>query len=127
MRRLLVLICLLPTILGPSFAADHPNSETIADIHCLAVGLRISQLPDASQKSAGMMATLYYMGRLDGRTPNLDLENLIVQEVPKLNDATFRAEAVRCGNGLTVRGKQITEMGEHLVKRGQAMQQQTSP
>jgi hypothetical protein len=127
MRRLLALICLLPTILGPSFAADDPNSETIADIHCLAVGLRISQLPDASQKSAGMMATLYYMGRLDGRTPNLDLENLIVQEVPKLNDATFRAEAVRCGNGLTVRGKQITEMGEHLVKRGQAMQQQTSP
>jgi hypothetical protein len=123
MRLLLALICLLPTILGPSFAAEDPNSETIADIHCLAVGLRISQLPDASQKSAGMMATLYYIGRLDGRTPKLDLENLMVQEIPKLNDATFRAEAVRCGNGLTVRGQQITEMGEHLVKRGQAMQQ----
>jgi hypothetical protein len=123
MRILLVLACLLPTILGPSYAAEEPNPETIADIRCLAVGLRISQLPDASQKSAGMMATLYYVGRLDGRTPKLDMETLISQEIPKLNDATFRAEAVRCGNGLTARGQQLTEMGEHLIKRGQAMQQ----
>src|SRR6202042_175852 len=99
-----------------------PNPETIADINCLAIGFRILQLPDASQKSAGMMETLYYIGRLDGRTPRVDLENLISQEIPKLNDATFRSEAVRCANSLTARGQQLTEMGEHLMKRGQAMQ-----
>jgi hypothetical protein len=127
MRKLLCLFSLLTTLVGPSFAAEEQSPDTIADVRCLAVGLRISQSPDPAQKNAGLMVTLYYLGRLDGRTPTLGLEDLIAQEIEKMNDAVFRAEAMRCGNHLTVRGQQLTEIGEDLVKRGQALQQQPTP
>lgn len=127
MRKLFCLFSLLPTIVGPSYAAEEQSPETIADVHCLAVGLRILQSPDPAQKNAGLLETLYYLGRLDGRTPTLGLEDLIAQDIEKMNDAAFRAEAVRCGNHLTVRGQQLTEIGEHLTKRGQALQQQPTP
>lgn len=121
MRKLFCLICLLPGIVGPSHAADEQDPETIADVRCPAVGLRISQLPDSSQKSAGLLATLYYLSRLDGRTPKLHLEASLSRDIESMDGDAVRAEAVCCGNSLTARGQQLIEIGEHLRKRGQAM------
>jgi hypothetical protein len=128
MRKILPLtIGMLLTITGPSNAADEQNSDTIGDVRCVVVGLKIAQLPDATQKAAGVMVTLYYIGRLDGRTPNLAMEDLISQEAQNITSASFQVEAARCGNSLKARGQALTEMGEHLTKRAQATQPQPSP
>lgn len=127
MRKLLAVACITLIVIAPSDAAPEHAAENIADVRCLAVGLRMAQLPDPSQKSAGMMATLYYIGRLDGRAPSLDLQDLIVQELLRMTGAAFQTEAVRCGTNLTARGKNLAELGEHLLKRGQALQSQQVP
>jgi hypothetical protein len=54
--------------------------------------------PDPTQKIAGTMAHSYWLGRIDGRTPQLDLEAGVLAELPAMaNQDLFRAEAVRCG------------------------------
>jgi hypothetical protein len=52
---------------------------------------------------------------------------LIVDQVGKMDEATFRTEATRCGNGLTEKGQQLTRIGQDLIKRGQQLQQGSAP
>jgi hypothetical protein len=59
------------------------------------------------------------MGRLDGRAPNLDLENRIVAEMPRMTPDVIRAEGQRCGAEMQARGKLMTDVGKDLVQRGE--------
>lgn len=77
---------------------------------------------NASQKAAGLMLDLYYLGRLDGRDPHFDLENAIVAQLAKMTQADYAADARRCGRSLQAKGRQITMIGKDLIRRGHAMQ-----
>jgi hypothetical protein len=122
---------LWPSILGliwiavlPPAQAQDPDST--ADVRCILVGFRLGQMPDQTQRSSGMMLALYYIGRLDGREPQLDIEKLVVEQLASMTSADYASEAVRCGNSLTTKGQQITRIGQNLIKRGQAMQKPKS-
>jgi hypothetical protein len=65
--------------------------------------------------------TWYYMGRLDGRAPKLDLENMLIEEIKKMTSADYAAEAERCGASLKTRGQQVTQIGKNLMERGNKM------
>lgn len=103
----------------PARAADP---QTIADVRCALVGFRIGQAADSAVRSSGIMLALYYLGRLDGRDPKLDVEKLIIEQVKTMTNADYSSEAVRCGNSLTTKGQQITRIGRDLIKRGQETQ-----
>ena len=66
---------------------------------------------------------MYWMGRLDGRTPDLDLENRLIADIKELKPDALQAEAKRCGAILQVRGKFMTEMGQDMQQKGHQMQQ----
>jgi len=100
--------------------------ETSADVRCLVVGLRIAGMADATQRSAGLMLSMYYIGRLDTHVPKLDLEDLLLKEVSSMTAADYGSEAKRCGASLTDKGQEITRIGKDLVERGQKMSD-TSP
>jgi hypothetical protein len=102
------------------------DADTTGDIRCVVVALRISTMPAAPQQSAVMLA-LYYIGRLDGRAPKLDLEDLIIKELGKMTAADYASEAQRCGGSLTEKGQQITKIGQDLIQRGQNTQDQATP
>ena len=72
------------------------------------------------------MLSLYYIGRLDGRAPNFDLEGAMVEQMLKMTPADYASEAQRCGKRLQAKGQQITTIGKHLVERGRQMQQKSS-
>src|ERR1700685_3052113 len=76
------------------------NADTVADVRCVAVGIRSAELPDSRQKSTGLLMALYFIGRLDGRDPKLDLEAMLSAQLSKMTAADFTAEAARCGNSL---------------------------
>ena len=120
MRKALYLglLALLP-VFSPVYALDP---EAISDVRCIVVGLRFSRAADSTQRSAGLMLSLYYIGRLDGHVPGYDLEDAIVQQMKTMTLADFASEARRCGGSLQDKGKQITEIGQHLIQRGQQMQ-----
>ena len=93
------------------------DADTVADVRCVAVGIRSAELPDSRQKSTGLLMALYFIGRLDGRNPKVELEALLAAQVAKMTAADFAAEATRCGQSLASKGAQITKVGQDLLKQ----------
>jgi hypothetical protein len=94
------------------------EAVNIADIRCVVVGMKLAAATSSPDQSRGFLLTLYYIGRLDGRLPKLDIEHLIIEETRKMADADYASEEKRCGAGLAEKGRQITEIGKHLVESG---------
>jgi hypothetical protein len=92
------------------------DAETVADLRCVAVGMHLAEAPDSHQKSTGTLLVLYYLGRLDGRAPSLDIEKLLAEQIDKMRDADYGAEAARCSQGLAQKGAQIKQLGEAMQK-----------
>jgi len=93
------------------------SADSVADIRCVAVGIRAAVMPDSHQKSTGTLLVLYYLGRLDGREPTLDIEKLLTEQIRHMTDADYANEGARCQKDLTTKGAQITHLGEALQNR----------
>ena len=114
----------------PSLPADgtvfqHPASAvadaTTDDLHCYIVSTELIASKDSLRQTAGLMGAFYFSGKLDGRTPELDLENRVMAELPKLTGDTLRAEQMRCGAELKTRGQAAAAMGKDMQQRGAKM------
>ncbi len=101
--------------------AQAQDLDTRSDVRCLVVGMRFAALSDPTYKSAGMMLSLYYFGRLDARVPKLDLGDLTAKEVSAMTPADYSSEAKRCGGNLTDKGQELTRIGTDLAARSQKM------
>jgi hypothetical protein len=111
-----------------SLQARAQDTESISDVRCVLVGMKFVQMTDPSLHEAGNMLTMYYIGRLDGRVPSLDIEELIVREVSQMTTADYGSEAKRCGASLSGKGQQITRIGKDIIEREQKMlNKQISP
>lgn len=87
--------------------------QTTADLRCAIVGMAMAG--QATTQQQGMMAALYYIGKLDGRTPDLDLEQRVRSEAAGMTPQVIAAEGQRCGQELMARGKALATIGEHLT------------
>jgi len=105
-------------------AGRADDQDTGSDVRCLLVSMNMTQLQNPSLQAAGMMSVMYWMGRLDGRTPDLDLEDRLIAELKAMNPEEFQATAQRCGAALQMRGKAMSDMGADMRKKGVEMQQQ---
>lgn len=114
-RGLSTLVATLGLAAMPIGAQEAVN---ISDIRCVVVGMKMAGATNSSDQSRGFLLTLYYIGRLDGRRPQLDIEHLLIEETRKMTDADYASEEKRCGARLAVKGQQITEIGKHLVDSG---------
>jgi len=97
--------------------------DTASDVRCLIVYMQISSSTDPKLQTAGLIGTMYWLGRLDGRAPDMDLESQIISELKTMVGERFRAEARRCGEILVVKGKATVDMGHDMIKKGQEMKQ----
>jgi hypothetical protein len=112
-------LTILLAVLGlPPMRADAQDAVTIADIRCVVVGMQLSGMVNSALQPRGILLTLYYIGRLDGRVPKLDIESLLIEETGKMESADYASEGRRCEAGLTEKGQQIIELGKHLIERG---------
>jgi hypothetical protein len=107
--------------LGAAFAlcagaARAEDAQTTRDLRCTMVAFyTVSQAKVEAQAGLSGVA-LYYLGRLDGRTPGLDIEKRIREEAATLTQEQFAAEGKRCGQEMEVRGKEIQVLGANLQK-----------
>lgn len=99
-------------------AATAQSDETTNDIRCLVVGLNLAQSQNAAARGASVLMAIYYMGRLEGRDPMLELDARITDEVLKMSTLDVQSEARRCGGELKAKGEAIAEMGKKLSERG---------
>jgi hypothetical protein len=65
------------------------------------------------------MLAVYHLGRLDSRAPDAEVEGLIEKEAEKMTAAEFRANAVRCGKALTLKGQEIQKIASDLSRNAQ--------
>ena len=93
------------------------SADTIADVRCVAVGIGLARKTSALENSTGMMLTLYYIERLDGRTQRINLEDLLIDEISRMTPADYESEAKRSGMGLAEKGRQITSIGKDMAER----------
>jgi hypothetical protein len=91
------------------------DAQTIEDIRCVVIGMKIAGAAAYAQQSRGVFMTLYYIGRLDGRAVKVNVERLIVDEANKMTDANYASDEKRCEAGLTEKGLQITKIGRDLL------------
>ncbi len=124
-NRCLLAIGLL--LMVSTLRAEPQDAQTIGDVRCVVVGIRVSAAPDAAQHSAGLMLSLYYIGRLDGRAPTLNIEDLIIQQITTMTGADFSSEAKRCGASLTAKGQEITHIGKDIIDRGKQTSDKSAP
>lgn len=75
---------LISLVLSMSLEAHADDAENTADARCVIVGGQLASSPDPAQRSMAGLLLTYYIGRLDGRTPGLNLERLIAEERGKL-------------------------------------------
>jgi hypothetical protein len=101
-------------------------APSLADIHCLMVGSRLSASADATQRGAGQMLAIYSMARLDQFSPQ-EIEDAIFKESLTVTAADFQSDAARCGKILVEKGQEMTQIGTNLVRRGKEIKdKQTS-
>jgi hypothetical protein len=98
------------------FASDR---QAPTDVRCVVVGLRMVEMTAPQARAAGMMLSVYYLGRLDSRVPDAEVEGLIEKEAREMTEAQFRANAVRCGKALTLKGREIQKIGADLTRKVQ--------
>jgi hypothetical protein len=118
-----ILVGLLAAAPTPDAAAAPVAVDTASDVRCLIVTFKATSSENPAAKTAGLIGSMYFLGRLDGRTPNADLESQIIAQIKTMTSADYKAEAVRCGEILVVKGKTTTDMGHDLMKKGQQMMQ----
>jgi hypothetical protein len=84
----------------------------------MVVGARLAESTNPRLRFSGEMLLSYFLGRIDGRSPHVNLERLIEREAKKMTAADQKNVARRCGAEFSARGAQITRIGEDLERSG---------
>jgi hypothetical protein len=109
---------LTTAMMGSTARAD----ETGDDVKCLVIFMQMSNVQAPQAQTGGLIGSFYYMGKLDGRIQGLDLEKLILDEISKMSENSFQADATRCGNDMTKRGQAAADLGKALQQHAAQMQ-----
>lgn len=111
-------ILILACVFTASGRAGAANERTVADVQCIVVGARLSESADQKQRLSGEMLLTYFLGRIDGRSPNADLETMIGREAQKMTPSDFSKAARRCGAEFSARGVEFVRIGKALEGLG---------
>jgi hypothetical protein len=107
------LIALVPM---PAQAAAQ-DTATQNDIQCVAA-LSVAASQAKGDKLTGLaMITFYFVGRLDGRVPTLDLENELAHVAKDLTDAKVKTLLADCGAQYLRRANEMQAIGKSLEGR----------
>jgi hypothetical protein len=87
---------------------------TADDARCLVVAISIGRSSDPTRKAAGETAMMYFLGRLDGSAPTIDLEKTVLGELGRMSQADLQTESQRCGQILQFRGQAMAGLAKAL-------------
>lgn len=123
MKRLVLAACAAASLgfAGAAQAQSQIKPADQADMECLAVAAVVAGRAQAgSEEQAGAAGgVMYYLGRLEGRTPGVDWLEQLRGHLLTLDDAGLAAAAPRCGAEMVAKGKALTEWGQALAAEGQ--------
>jgi len=95
---------------------DELNAVDRADMQCFALTAYLTgQSTEGSQEQAGLVGgMMYFLGRLDGRTPGTDWLSKLADYLRTVEGAELEAQRERCGGIMVERGDALTRWGATL-------------
>jgi hypothetical protein len=109
-------IAVLMVIMAIPAAYGSPGDAANGlDAQCLVIGARISASPDQQQRVSGQLLTVYFLGRIEGRSPSINLEKLIEQQAAVMTRYDERRALQRCGKEFASQGAELVRIGRILV------------
>jgi hypothetical protein len=112
------------TIAAPFLLSAAPavDDQTMNDVRCFVVLAGALSAADADGNvplsGAYEIASIYYLGRLDARSPPVDLEKAIAAEARTGRHEANGAIIQRCIRGVGVRIEDAMNVAHRLGKRG---------
>jgi hypothetical protein len=110
---------MLSVALPFALAAGTSNYAALdlADARCVAAYAIQASSTDANTQQSGMFGTIYFVGKLKGRSPNLDIEailRVVGMEVKRAQQDYL----ARCGVEMQVMGATLIKAGNTLQAEG---------
>ena len=113
----LVLLPLLAAAAGPSGPVPV---ETMADLRCAAVFAYTAGSVKAEDQPGVIGGFLYFLGKIDARSPGIDLESSLADMMTKgdFKSGVLEPYGPACARELEERGSAISKVGKALSAKG---------
>jgi len=90
-------------------------------VRCVVVAMALTQSADDQARAFAQPALIYFQGRIDGRSPNFDLEPAIIKAVQTMDPGSYATEAGRCGAILMAKGQKLHAIGDDLKAKAKSI------
>jgi hypothetical protein len=105
--------------LGSAAGAQPAPAYPQHDIRCFIVASTVVGGADNEKaKSAGMLAAIYFAGKIYGASPQIGLQAAIETELDKMADIDLTTVRKECGEEMRVHGNEIEGAGKALQAKG---------
>ncbi len=106
--------------MGLAVPQDRPADPNIDDLKCVASLAAALDAAPAEQQQLLSLGVIYFMGRIDGRSPGYDfpgqLRALLAQDH---SEAEMQGEITRCSAILRDRGQAMIALGQEISEAAQ--------
>lgn len=100
-------------------AAAVPTAADMQDLRCVAAFAAVSNLAEKEDDKTKLLAgMLYYIGKIDGRSPGFDLKGQLTRlvEQPDYLTKQLGSDVERCAEEAQSRGHQLEDIGDAMKK-----------
>jgi hypothetical protein len=122
---------LLGLLAAAAVAAQQPQSQASmvedSDLRCMvAMSFALATIDatiekdgakaDEEERSGIVALIMYYVGKIDGRTPGFDYAGQVTRlvQTPGYTETGLRDDLTRCGDDAQERGRTLMELGKQL-------------
>ncbi|MGH6910833.1 MAG: hypothetical protein ACREE0_01960 [Phenylobacterium sp.] len=89
-------------------SAQDADAANKSDLRCFLAMGALGQ--NAQYKQPSAMGAFYFAGRIEGRSPDLDLKRAVRQEAGRMGLQEYAGEIKRCGDLVRAKGETMTDM-----------------
>jgi hypothetical protein len=111
-RNALILAASVLTLAAGAARAETPAATS--DLRCFVVLSMVTDNGDPKINATITLGRLYFLGRLDGSAPGIDLKTRYRDVATKITPADAKAELARCGPILRARAAVLDDVSRSL-------------
>jgi hypothetical protein len=111
-RNALILAASVLTLAAGAARAETPAATS--DLRCFVVLSMVTDNGDPKINATITLGRLYFLGRLDGSAPGIDLKTRFRDVATKITPADAKAELARCGPILRARAAVLDDVSRSL-------------
>lgn len=98
--------------------AQAATSAGNHDLQCFIAASQIALSNDQDTKSQGLIASMFFAGKIFGANPSIDLKAALATETDRMAKLDMQALLKECGAEMKSRGDQIQVAGQALEAAG---------